>query len=342
MEQLPTWTDLKLFMKSSWKKIFSITLLLLLIYVAALSYTVVSQQKIPNEEISSGEVTLKGITSEEHQALKEDEVSFSFYVENADDTAFMNYNLLKTVLLSPSVLPTLKEGLDLNYDVPDFYIINISRDNTNAMYINIGTGSLDENLLLANRIYEMLENNELSFFEHKNVYLLTKPRKIPLEEQIDNTETSDIKPSSVNYIILGLMGIFLSFIGGIVLTIISSFFKKEFVYTSLAHFRNVNKVINLTHLKDVKDPSEYLLQSILMSSAKGKKLVLTKSRIQELQEELLSQNIIVTSSLLEELVKEGIQEVIIIIEKNITEKNWYYNQRILLENYNIPIKVILL
>ena len=343
MEQLPTWTDIKLFFKASWKTIVAVMFALFLLYGAALGYTVLSQRSLPNEdEVVSGGVSLKGITKEEYLALKEDEVSFSFYVENADDTPFMNYNLLKTVLLSPTVFPSVTENLSLDYDVPDMYTINISRDNTNAMYMNIGTGNIKDNMKLANRLYTLLEKDELSFFADKKVYLLTKPKKVTLEEQLENAETSDVEPSSVNYILLALVGIIFAFIGGVVISVILSFFKKEFVFTSLVHFKNVNKVIDLSHLKDVEDPSEYLPQVIVQSSIKGEKLVLSQTSLTELGSHLKSSEVTLASSLLQIQSNHDFKEAIVIIEKNKTEKNWYHNQKILLENYNIPIKIVLL
>jgi len=39
---------------------------------------------------------------------------------------------------------------------------------------------------------------------------------------------------------------------------------------------------------------------------------------------------------------EKLEEVILVIEKNVTQKRWYHDQQVLLENFNIPIKIILL
>lgn len=343
MDQLPTWNDVKLFFKTSWKTISVTMVAFFLLYGAALWYTVRSQSEIASDqEVTSGGVALKGITREEYQALKEDEVTFSFYVENNDDTPFLNYNLLKTVLLSPTVFPEMTKELDLAYEVPDAYVLNISRDNMNVLYLNVGTGNYGENLALANRIYDALDKKELDFLSEKSVYLLNNPRKVPVEEQQETAGTSDIQPSSVNYVLLGILGLFLSFIGGVFIAVLQSFFQKEFALPTIVHFKDAEQVINLNALNKIENRSEYLKYSILHSKYPGRKLVLIQEDVEELIGQLSNENVLVVQSLLNVLSEEKFVEAVMVIKQKQTEKKWYKNQSILLKNYQIPLKIILL
>lgn len=332
---------MKVFIKNNWKTILISTGLFLLLYAGALWYTQRSTPELVETDASLGEAVLQGLTQEEYIALKEDEVSFSFYVENTDDTAFMNYNLLKNYLLSPQTLSQIKEGLDLEYEVLDYYVINISRDTTQALHINIGTGDYADNIALANRIYSLINEDKLDFFEDKDVYLLTQPKRILTTEQ-SNTETSEVQPTSVNYVILGMLGFIISLFLGTVSAVLLSFFKKEYTLTSLAHFKGMEDVINLTHLKESHKQEEYLSYSILNPSPLSSKLVLMQKPSKELKEKLHQENIFFAESLLEIAISEKVEEVILVIEKNVTQKKWYHDQQMLLENFNVPIKIILL
>lgn len=342
MYQLPTIKDLTVFLKNSWKTIVLSMVAFLLLYASALWYTQRTNPDVIEPDAPLGASVLQGLTQEEYEMLKEDEVSFSFYVENSDDTAFMNYNMLKNYLLSPDIWATIVQGLDLSYEVADYYVLNISRDQTQALHINIGTGDYSENMLLANRLYDMIDNQEIDFFSDKNIYLLTRPKRVLLQEQGTNQESSEVQPDRVNYVLVAVVGVLIAFFFGIVVAIVLSFFKKEFTLTSLAHFNGVDDVVNLTHLKGIEEVDEHLLYSIVSPGNSGRKILLTQSNLDHLKDKLTTHNITMIQSLLDYPAESQIDRIVIVIEKDVTEKKWYNNQRLLLENHDASVKVILL
>ena len=126
------------------------------------------------------------------------------------------------------------------------------------------------------------------------------------------------------------------------MAIVLSFFKKEFTLTSLAHFNGVDDVVNLTHLKGIEEVDEHLLYSIVSPGNSGTKILLTQSNLDHLKDKLTTHNITMIQSLLDYPAESQIDRIVIVIEKDVTEKKWYNNQRLLLENHDASVKVILL
>lgn len=344
MNQLPTWKDIKEFIVTSWKTMVVSMLAVLVIYAGAIWYSLSSQDELSmkQQELAMGEFAQYDLSTDDYEQLKKDEVSFTFYVENDNDTAFMNYNLLKTYLLSPEVLPQIKESLNLTYEVPDFFVLNIGRDTTEAMNISIGTGNYKDNKALANRLYDLFENEELEIFSGKNVYNLTEPAKTQSNGANGNIETSAMQISTANYYVLAALGVVVALVVGIFVALLQNYLKKEYTNTSLIHFKDVDNVVNLSHLHNNDNINEALHHSIIHPRNTGNKLILAQSS-QRLDEILNSEtSLLVYPSLLDISEDVVFDEVVLLIEKNNTTKSWVNDQKVLLENYSIPVKVILI
>lgn len=341
MNQLPNWKDVKVFFRTSWKTIMISMIGFLILFASALWYSAASQDDLTaqQQELTLNELGQPGISQETYEKLKKDEVSFSFYVENEDGTAFMNYNLLKNYLLSPEVLPQIKEGLKLTYRVPDFFVINISRDTTEALHISIGTGKHSENMLLAQRLYDMFENKEVEIFEGKGVYTLTEPNKIDVEGIDATTETSELQPATTNYLVFAGLGIIVAFVFGVFVAMLQMLIKKEYTNPSIAHFKEIDKIVNLGHLHQDSTLDEALRHSIVHPQISGNKLILDQSGLNNLV--LDDTRYIFAASLLSIPEEVKFDEVIMIVKGNVTTKNWLKDQQVLLKNYSVPLKIIL-
>lgn len=356
MINLPTAKQTKGFLKDNKKTILTTAIAIVILYVLGIAYTLFSNGKV--EEIKKIDpatgLEVETITSKEYTKLLDKAVRFDFYVENSDGNAFTNSNLLESVLLSPEVFSALdaqeKIVPAIQGDIPLKYMLDASANgNDNSMHILVGTGDYKKNLAIAKILYAAVSEKTLTLLDNKNVYMLSEPHKVVIEHGPEATEEKT-GTGALTYAVLGI-GVFIgAVVAGILIAFTRLFFKKEITDVFSYRKSDEDTLIDLTHLA-AEDNKEELAHSI-QYPAVGRKLILSEQALpsdveavliaEEIGEEASKNKYVFARDITTVDPQLNFDEIIIVSQKNITAKSWYNSQRIQLENYPTPIKIILL
>lgn len=356
MKNLPTMKETKEFLQDNKKTIVGTALALVILYALAIAYTLFSDDKV--EEIKEIDpatgLELQLITDSEYEALLEDAVRFDFYVENTEGYAFTNFNLLEAVLLSPEVyeaidsveplvaadeIEAMEEG-----DIPANYMIDVDTDNeTSELHITVGTGDEAKNKAIATLLYEAVQDGTIPFFENKSIYLLSEPHVVQLEKGPELTDETG-NSSLLFYLVMGT-GVFIGgLLLGMLLAFFRLFFKKEITDVFNYRMSDDDTVLDLSHANAAEQ--ETALSHGIQHPAATRKLILSEEPLAQTMEKRLQQMegapYVFAQSVLSADPLLHFDEVILVSRKNGTTKDWYKNQRTLLENYTTPIKIILI
>lgn len=356
MKNLPTMKETKAFMQDNKKTIVGTALAIVILYALAIAYTLFSDDKVEEiKEINPATgLELQLITDAEYKALLEDAVRFDFYVENTEGYAFTNFNLLEAVLLSPEVyelihsaepivateeIEAMEEG-----DIPANYMIDVDTDyDTSELHITVGTGDEAKNTAIATLLYQAIQDETLPFFANKSVYLLSEPHVVQLEKGPEPTDETG-SASLPLYLIMGA-GLF---IGGLLLGMLLAFFrllfKKEITDVFNYRMSDDDTVLDLSHTTAAEQ--ETALAHGIQHPAAARKLILSEEplapTVQKRLEQMVGAPYVFAQSVLAADPLLHFEEIILVSRKNGTTKDWYKNQRTLLENYATPIKIILI
>ena len=356
MMHLPTLKQTKEFLQDNKKTIFGTALALVLLYALGIAYTLFSDDKV--EEIKKIDpatgLELQLITDTEYKALLEDAVRFDFYVENTEGYAFTNFNLLEAVLLSPEVYEAIHEIEPIvateaieameEGDIPANYMIDVDTDyDTSELHITVGTGDEAKNEAIATVLYKAMQEGTIPFFENKSIYLLSEPHVVQLEKGPEQTNETG-STSMLLYLVMGV-GLFIAgLLLGMLLGFIRLFFKKEITDVFNYRMSDDETVLDLSHTTAAAQ--EAALAHGIQHPAASRKLILSEepmeSTVQKRLEQMEGMPYVFTQSVLSADPLLSFDEIIIVSRKNGTTKDWYKNQRTLLENYATPIKIILI
>ena len=356
MKNLPTMKETKGFLQDNKKTIIGTALAIVVLYALAIAYTLFTDGKV--EEIKEIDpatgLELQLITDSEYKALLENAVRFDFYVENTEGYAFTSFNLLESVLLSPEVyemihsvepivasdaIEAMEEG-----DIPANYMIDVDTDyDTSELHITVGTGDEAKNEAIATVIYQAMQAGAIPFFANKSVYMLSEPHVVQLEKGPEPTDESG-SASALLYLVMGA-GLFIGgLLFGMLLAFFRLFFKKEITDVFNYRMSDDDTVLDLSHT--IAAEQETALAHGIQHPAAARKLVLSEEplaptvqkRLEEMEGApyLFAQSVLAADPLLH------FEEIILVSRKNGTTKDWYKNQRTLLENYATPIKIILI
>lgn len=356
MMHLPTIKETKRFLQDNKKTILGTAIAAVILYALAIAYTLFSDDKVEDiKEIDPATgLELQLITDAEYEALLGDAVRFDFYVENTEGYAFTNYNLLEAVLLSPEIYETINsvepivatdeiEAMEEGA-IPANYMIDVDTDTeTSELHITIGTGDEAKNEAIAALLYEAVQAGTIPFFENKSTYLLSEPHVVQLEKGPEPTDEG----GNTSLLLYAVMGVGL-FIGGILFGLLLAFFrlffKKEITDVFNYRMSDEDTVMDLSHTTSAEQ--EELLAHSIQHPAASRKLILSeevlsptlRKRLEQMDGTpyIFAQSVVSADPLLH------FDEVIIVSRKNGTTKDWYKNQRTLLENYATPIKIILI
>lgn len=385
MNNMPTFEDITSFIKDNFKFIIKVMVVSILFYGIGIMYTLYSEDKISetvNDEqtnqITDTESNKELPSEEQIEALKEDAVSFDFYLETNESSAFSSVNLLNEVFTSPPIVQYVEEKANVSIGTNPEYAINITfnKNNSISTFI-IGTGSGEDNIAIANSFYSLLENKEIPFLNNKNTYMISKPSLMSAQEKnnldADQNEDNALEndtvvndeessPFSVRDLLIGsFLVIVASFFLGVILSLIKNMTKKEITETFTFSYEDTDNFINLTRLKKLPDEEKSkAFIHLIAHPVKPIKLLLGEEDIDENVKMKLSENftIIEGKEIVEPLSNSNsliiskdiyninpdydIDEVIILVKKGKTKKHWYQNQRVLLKNYKANVKIYLI
>ena len=354
MMHLPTTKQLKGFLKDNKKTVWLTALATLLLYVLGIGYTLFSNGTVEEEQEIDPDTGLEVnlITAEEYAALHEGAARFEIYIYNDEGSAFTNSTVLESVLLSPIVFTTIDtaekvtaaqeiEALEEG-EIPAKYILDITNNpGDNSLNVTVGTGDADKNMAIAAVLYDMISNKELPLLENKNVSMLSDSHEVVIENGPEKTKEEVL--GTVGYAVMAIAVLIAGTILGILIALSRLFFKKE--VTDVFNYRESDEdnIIDLTLFNEGKSDDE-LVHTIQHPPAQHKLILSDPALPAEVQDRLLKDSAahyVFASDIVAADPKLTFDEIILVSQKNVTDKAWYKKQRTLLANYTAPIKIVL-
>lgn len=386
---MPTFEDIKIFIKDNFKFIAKVMVICIVFYGIGIAYTMYSDSKISEtvdeeqtEVITTDEEIGNDVKStEEILALKEklvkDSVSFKFYLETNTSSAFSSVNLLNQIFTSPSIIQTIEEKSGISFEIKPEYAVNITFNKDNSIStLTVGTGNYKNNIAIADSYYSLLENKEIAFLDNKNTYMVSKPSRVvsnnfniddteqnnmnPLEEETINRESNSTL--SIKQLLMGSILVLIgSFFLGICLALIKDMRKKEISETLTFSYTDTDKFINLRKLKNLSiEEKNKSIVNLIAHPPKPIKILLDEeeldmSTINELTNQFKiiahksiispkgnEKYLVIAKDINEVNPNNNVDEIIILVRKDKTKKEWYQNQRILMKNYAANVKICLI
>lgn len=364
MKNLPVWEDVVSFFKDHIKIIASTIAICIIFYSIGVGYSFFSNAKVENsneivlqQESLDDEETI--LTKKELDELQKKIVSFDFYVENDEAVQFTNYNLLKKLLIAPDTIKMIEEKANSSLKPSPKLAVNVSLDHeTYLLTLSIGTGDYKLNKIISNAYYESFQDGSIPFFENKFVYMASTPKlhKESAEEKQQGTLVEEnIAPSLTKIALYSLIVLVGSAILGVIISLISAILRKEIVDSFSYGVKENDVVLNFTNFKNVSNEELAIkLGHAINHPLKKVKVILSEQPLEKELVRYLKQNekkqaidievnnteMVMARDLSEIDPLLPVEEVVLIIKKKITTKNWYKMQRVQLENYNASVKVI--
>lgn len=271
------------------------------------------------------------------------------YIEQNFIGTYINSDLIEVLMTREEVVNNISKdtGVDIQASLDKFAENNVPIDseedpinverNTSShiMNISINIGTEEENINVLRAYDEWLKDNEDPFFEDKNVFFVNQPSI--KQDQLLNNQTDGV--SAKRYILMSTIGLFVGVIIGVTIGIIKAWTNKKINY-SFVYGWNPKDI----YFKENNDSTNSKLAHDLVSGLSKNKVILTQYDLDsELKNKMhsLESKLLILHDLTELKVNQTIDEVVILIEKNTTEKKWYNQQRRLLELYpEVRVKLI--
>lgn len=369
MNNLPTLKDVISFIKDNLKIIISTMVVCILIYALGLGYTLYTNSKVDDlgdvpSGIESGSESGSVLSPEKVEKLKKDSVSFEFYVETKEANQFTNYNLMKQLLIAPSVLGSIEETAGTKILPAPNFAVHVSLDHsTYILTLSIGTGNYEDNMAIATAYYDGMKEGTIPFFSNnKSVYMVSDPMIVSdklLAEDSESTLAENEGTSVTTMLLLGVVVLIASFILGVIIALAYSMTRKE-ISDSFSYVRNEDDIILNFHQLNNGNQNNKIskIAHAVLHPERSVKVVLTESIlddkiVNELKEsisfntelpvknELAGDAVVININDITELnPRIKVDEFIFICEVNKTTKNWYREQRLQMENYDAIVKVI--
>lgn len=288
---------------------------------------------------------------EAYQQLKEvyaqEPAEFQFVITNEDGTLFGNSFVLDEYFSQPNVVKqveqvagvsfeltlTNEQALEL-YKTPQYRgglaaIRNLSSDVITLRILVAPTA--EENLKVAQTYKAYIESGEVPFLIGKKVTFLNEPaigEKLNLE-----VVTSVAMPESLNLyagpntkslVVYGVLGL----IAG-TLAVTAVLFVIQLSKKTIRYGFDYAWELNHVHIMYREEQSEVSLDELVQTPAKSNRLIVAQQAIVSLE----------SVSQLSDATDEP-SEIVVLIQSNITTKEWYQAQMVLAQLYRAPLKII--
>lgn len=380
LKNLPTLDEMITFLKDSMKIIIITTVSIFSLFLLGIGYTIFTDSKINENAINTEEQEIKlneldqnipfeaQLDPEEIELImknfqKNGGVAFSFYTETETGEPFLANSLMEELLISQNVLERIEEGAGTTIEPsPDLALQVTLNPNTQVMTLKVGTGDKQKNQMIADAYFDLISQEDNSFFDNKTVYIVTEPEVIKSYEiESEAVTESDISVDATNdlsykrIILYAVLAVIVGGGAGIFIALIRNLLKKE--VTDLYGFaiKDNDTVLNMSNNKYLNNTEKYdqLIHAVLHPEKKIK-LVLSEENLDNYIVEKLNStskeqlekkqySVLFTNSVSEVNPAISVDEVIIICKKYKTTKKWYEKQRELLKVYRgSEIKVILI
>lgn len=346
MDRLLTIKEVHKFFKQNIKIILLTMLAVMSIYGIGLAYTQITNNQV--KEMSDAVPTSGAKTAAILQENK-NTVFMKFFIENTEDGVFTNFRLLNEIMTDKefvknlSSYPQIEKLLDEDYEIID--IINLKFDNSNNTHIlTVSTGVLTANLSILNEIKTAMTDGTFRILNNKEVYFISEPQKIADDtNQNLSTITNDslsIKDIAL-YTIIVLGG---AVVLGVLVAIIKSGRMETIGELQKVELGMNEILLDLSIIEEEKLQEEQLIHSVKHPAVKEKLVLVEKGILPSISQKLKkeSQSILVSDSILNVDASKTFDEIVLIVSRNNTSKDWFKQQRIQLANYSSQKKIILM
>lgn len=360
------------FLKSNFKIILGSIILL---FVSTTAYAVYNYEKADESEMpgdASIEITKSTLSKEKYEELAEWPLELysegqirqmqahllpyayklTIYAEHKNNEPIANTTFMREVFRNREVLKYIENSLGEKLTPAIELSVHIENLGNSGIYeLHFQRGTREESLELGYILMDAIEENKIPVLNNKTIHLVDQepePVLLDYSEYDENTTNDNNISFKVILKVLAFTSIFSIVLGLTIGTLIALFravLSKDI--SSLYDYarEESDKIVRLNHFKsiDVESKFDKGLNNINQPLAYKKIILLDASTEKELKEVLskLSSNTSYYTdfSLVQEKV-EKIDEIVILTLVNKTAKNWYNNQRIQLNGYDLPIKII--
>lgn len=311
----------------------------------------VTGTSLSTEEISQSREYLAGI-------YEQKPAEFEMFVQLEDGSAFRNSFIFDEYFSSPEVIEqvenetgieisdTLVHEQNLGLDKTSQYrgsIAGIRDTSNNVITIRVQVAETSEkNLAIIEQFAYMIINNEIPFAENLDFTLLREPvigefldeDDLMMVSSLSALENINSPDSSGDQTILvyGVVGVIIGFLIMIVVLFIIQLFRKRISYAFQYSWD-----FNDQHILYSINRDDTELTELICYPEVDKRLVIA-DETEELVNLLDKKEINLTSSL--NLTDDKPDEIVILIESNDTEKQWYINRYKISKMYKAPVKII--
>lgn len=355
------WIEIRKFIKYNFKKVVLYSLILGTIFAAVLLLL-----NRNNQGPQTGRDNQDRDTSVSY---------FQYYSEREDGSALTNLSVVREFFTRESVMKDWSRRLDVpleniavegelmfvddeledtevvsgeqaesvrTVDPEDIVNINMYKgDYSHLFTLTVTSQSETKSLEIVEYYFDLIENDEVPFYENKNIYVFQEPQIMENLIRVDDMVEIEIeKPTSVSIVNI-VVGYVLSFIIVVGLFVLKSLFSGKLLYSFsylwdekqsfLLYSPKYNNVDELQQFIKYPDNNKVYLTEDHLSDTQYKDL----SGINILSESMIYQN------LTEVNLNDPIDEIILLVVEGETSRKWYREQQRLLSIYNeSQIKIV--
>lgn len=366
MKNIPTKEEVIGYIKSDKKTIgwtiggFLLLFLMLMAYSLYSTFTDMREEEelyLSQEEIVAilerepEEVTAGDIRNIE-EALDQNRYAFGVLIEREDQSFYNFPSLITEFLISEEVVNYVEELIGGTILPSPELAVEVSEDsNTRIQEVIIGTGNEEDNRLIAEAYYEVFQEEGLiPPLDDKVVYMMDDEPFLVEEETWVDLVMAQIQYISPARAIMGLLIMsILGLITGILVVLLKTLFRKEIPFMYELKRNDSDTILYFNQVKTSDPAQKYSkLTHTILTYPERKKIVITQNQlsdqfaaqISERAETDENDQILVVHDFEETPLNMHLDEVIILVEQNVTTKEWYKIQRIQLERIKVPVTIL--
>lgn len=276
----------------------------------------------------------------------------TLYAEHEDHEPIANTTFMREILRNKDVIDYIENSLNAELTPAIDFAVHIENLANSGVYeLHFQRGTQEDSLELAHIVMDAINDDIVPVLDNKNVYFIEDEPELVEQDYSDyideNNENAGFSIGSLirDVVMFGVIGVAAGSVIGIVIALLGILMNKN--VTALYDYvrKDTDKVVRLNHLKNVSQ-EEYLQKGLtnINTPSENNKVVLfdenTKDEWTELFGKLTDNVSTYTDFSNANKEMEKIEELIILSKVNKTSKEWYNNQRVQLNGYNIPIKII--
>ncbi|WP_028273540.1 hypothetical protein [Atopococcus tabaci] len=276
----------------------------------------------------------------------------TIYAEHENYEPIANTTFMREVFRNDTVLEYVEAELGEKLTPAIEFSIHIENLADSGVYeLHFQRGTREESLELGRIVMNAIEEDVIPVLENKTVYFVEDEPEVLMPDYSDQYSTdadSGTAPAGVIVRDVVLYAAIAAAVGGIVgilLALLINALDKKI--TPLYDYirKETDKVVRLNHLREVdrEKQIEKGLKNINMPKEEHKVVLydeVTENEWKDLINKFDKNVSIYTDFAQIDPKMVNINEVILLSRVNKTTKNWYNNQRIQLNGYDVPVKII--